>query len=233
MREAIILAGGLGKRLRKFVDDVPKPMAPINGEPFLNILIKNLSKKGFNRIVLCVGYKSEKIISYFGNQFNSIEIIYSIEKEDELLGTGGAIKKAMQLCISNKIYIFNGDTFLDIEIEKIEEQFKLNKKNIIVSKYQSDLSRYGKLIIENENLKGFKEKGASGDGYINAGCYLFKKEIINHFPIQSSFSFEEEFISKKLKELQIEVFSSNSLFIDIGIPSDYELAQNVLLKYQK
>ena len=233
MREAIILAGGLGTRLKAYIPNVPKPMANINEEPFLDLLIRNLSNNGFKRIILCVGYQSEKIISYFGNEKYSTEIIYSLENEQKLLGTGGAIKKALNLSISEKSFVFNGDTFLDLNIDLVEKHFNSRKNNIIIARYVSDLSRYGKLIINNGKLKGFKEKGQFGSGFINAGCYVLKRESLKYFPNEESFSLEVDFLSKKINELNMDTFVANGLFIDIGIPSDYNRAQKLLKSFQK
>lgn len=232
MREAIILAGGLGTRLKAYIPDIPKPMAPINEEPFLDFLIRNLSNNGFKRIILCVGYQSEKIISYFGTKKYSSEIIYSFENEQKLLGTGGAIKQAMNLSICEKSFVFNGDTFIDLDIDLVEEHFNLRKNNIIIARHVSDLSRYGKLIINNGKLEGFREKGQIGRGYINAGCYILKKESLKYFPSKESFSLEVDFLSKKIKELNMDAFIANSLFIDIGVPSDYNRAQKLLKSFQ-
>ena len=115
--EAIVLAGGLGTRLKSVVSNVPKPMAPIGDKPFLEYILKYLKKNGITRAILSVGYKSEIIEEYFGNNFEGIDLVYSVEKEP--LGTGGAIKKAMSKVKSNQVYIINGDTFFDINLKSL------------------------------------------------------------------------------------------------------------------
>ena len=109
MHEAIVLAGGFGTRLREVLPDLPKPMAPVAGRPFLEILLTSLADKGFSRVVLSLGYMADKIITYFGNSFTGLDLIYVVE--DEPLGTGGAVRLALSQCLQDHIYILNGDTF--------------------------------------------------------------------------------------------------------------------------
>ncbi|MBO7522674.1 MAG: NTP transferase domain-containing protein, partial [Bacteroidales bacterium] len=112
--EAIILAGGLGTRLRDTVPDLPKPMAPINGEPFLEYQLSWLSKYDIKKIVLSTGFMADKISSYFGDEYNGIPLEYSIETTP--LGTGGAIAYSMQKTAGKDILIINGDTWFPINI---------------------------------------------------------------------------------------------------------------------
>ena len=135
--------------------------------------------------------------------------------------------------MSEKSFVFNGDTFLDLDIDLVEKHFNSRKNNIIIARYVSNLSRYGKLIINNGKLKGFKEKGQFGSGFINAGCYVLKRESLKYFPNEESFSLEVDFLSKKINELNMDTFVANGLFIDIGIPSDYNRAQKLLKSFQK
>ena len=127
MREAIVLSGGLGTRLRGIVPDLPKSMAPIGDRPFLEILLKNLAKKGFKRVILSLGYMAEKITAHFGSSFAGMELHYVIEEKP--LGTGGAIRLALSVCSQDHAYVFNGDTFLDLEVDKIYEEWKLKKNS--------------------------------------------------------------------------------------------------------
>jgi len=224
--EAIILAGGLGTRLRQVVPDLPKPMAPISGRPFLEILLHSLSARGFTKIVLSLGYKAEVITSYFGNKCAGIDLEYMIE--DIPLGTGGASRVASQLCTEDHVYIFNGDTYLDLEIDLIERQWFQNKSPIIVGKSIQDTTRYGRLILEGQRVIGFTEKGISGPGLINAGCYVIARKALDHFPGNSPFSIETEYLQPIVKNSVVEVFRTNSIFIDIGVPEDYARAQELL-----
>lgn len=227
--EAIVLAGGFGTRLRSVINDVPKPMAPINNIPFLEVLLATLESKGFSRIVLSVGYMADAITEYFGSCYNGMKIDYAIENEP--LGTGGAVKLAMQYISSEYVFIFNGDTFVDIEVESLELLWKKVESPIIVGKSIDDTSRYGRLLIENDILKGFTEKGVSGEGVINAGCYVLSSDILNRFPLGINFSLEQDFIVKYIENLNFHIFLTKGLFIDIGIPEDYRRAQTELIKF--
>ena len=137
-REAIILAGGLGTRLRSLVKDVPKPMALINGKPFLKILIEHLVKNDFKKIILSVGYKSQYIIDYFSKENLNVEIIFS--KEEDFLGTGGAIKLGLSHAAESCIFVFNGDCFADIDYDLVETTFNKIKKSIICGIFVENVS---------------------------------------------------------------------------------------------
>jgi D-glycero-alpha-D-manno-heptose 1-phosphate guanylyltransferase len=220
--EAIILAGGLGARLRSVVTDLPKPMAPIGDRPFLEYILKYLKNNGIKRVILSVGYKWETIKEYFGNNFNGVELIYSVE--DEPLGTGGAIKKAMSQVVSEKVYIINGDTFFDVDLNKLT--LKDNSKLMLSLKYMEKFDRYG-CVESNENsfVTAFTEKGYKEIGNINGGIYLASRDIFNGSNLESVFSFEE-FMQNNFKELKVCSTVFENYFIDIGIPEDYEKAQS-------
>ena len=217
--QAIILAGGLGTRLRSVVSDVPKPMAMINDKPFLYYLLNTLNNQGFNKVILAVGYKKEVIEDYFKNQFKNIKIVYSVE--DQPLGTGGAIKKALDYVDESYAYIFNGDTFFDIDFSK----FKTSKDIAIACKYLENFDRYGKVEITDGIITSFYEKQSNQSGYINGGVYCIKKDIFKNYNFSEKFSFEKDFLEPYITKLSIEAYCSNSYFIDIGIPEDYYKAQ--------
>jgi len=223
MHEAIILAGGLGTRLRKEVPRLPKSMAPINDTPFLEILLKSLSNKGFTRVILSLGYMSEIIFDHFGTSFNDLELVYVFEKKP--LGTGGGIRLAIEQCASDHVYVMNGDTFLDFEVNEIEELWNNNRQTIIVCKEISDASRYGKVVPSGNLVEGFEEKASLGPGLINAGCYIFGRHLLDDFPINKNFSIENDFLSKVVNQIPINIFISKGFFIDIGMPDDYSRAQ--------
>lgn len=226
--EAIILAGGFGTRLREVVSDVPKPMAPVGDKPFLEIIINNLIKHGVKRIVLAVGYKSEIIVDYFGNSYKGIELIYSFE--DEPLGTGGCITKAIDLITEDRFYVINGDTFFDINLNNL----KLVSADIVIaSKEMYNFDRYGKLVIDfNDKLLAFAEKQYNEHGFINAGIYLINKDVFSKFELPKKFSLETDFFEKYITELDIKVVKFNNYFIDIGIPSDYIQFQKDIKDYE-
>jgi len=139
--EAIVRAGGFGTRLRQLVADVPKPMAPIAGRPFLEILLGSLSQKGFSRVVLSLGVMAEKLSDHSGARFAAMDIAYVVE--DTPLGTGGAIRLAFEACTQDHVFIFNGDTYIDLEVQSLEQQWQAKRHPIVVGRQVPDTTRYG------------------------------------------------------------------------------------------
>jgi D-glycero-alpha-D-manno-heptose 1-phosphate guanylyltransferase len=223
MREAILLAGGLGTRLRNLVPDLPKPMAPVAGRPFLEIVLESLAGKGFSRVVFSLGFMAEKIVSHFGSHFAGMELIYVVE--DQPLGTGGALRLALTHCTHDHTYVLNGDTFLDFEVEVIAACWQKRRGLLIVARREMDTARYGRLLVQEGLVKGFIEKGVFGPGLINAGLYVIQRGQLDHFELGRPFSFESDFLVSAVKESSVGVFVTNGQFIDIGVPEDYYRAQ--------
>ncbi|KQI15958.1 D-glycero-D-manno-heptose 1-phosphate guanosyltransferase [Campylobacter coli CVM 41970] len=213
--QAIVLAGGLGTRLRSVVQDLPKPMAPINGKPFLAFVLEYLKKQGITEIILSVSYKYELIQEYFKDEFHGMKIHYNIEKE--LLGTGGAIKDALKL-VKNEVYVVNGDTFFDIDLKKLV----LNGSKICIAlKQMQNFDRYGTVNVDEQGIvTSFEEKVFKKQGLINGGIYLLDKDIFKDFALQEKFSFEE-FLQENYRNLKARAEIFDDYFIDIGVPEDY------------
>lgn len=224
--EVIILAGGFGTRLQSVVKDVPKPMADINGKPFLEYILEYLSGYNVTNIVISVGYKQDVIKSYFKSSYKGIPLCYSCE--DEPLGTGGAIKKSLNFITTNakNVLVMNGDTFFEVDLAKLEKIDNKFKADITISLIEMrNFDRYGAIKVESNIVKKFEEKKFYEKAYINGGVYMIKKNIFNKFIISNKFSFEE-FLEKNLTNMKVcPYISNNSYFIDIGIPSDYEKAK--------
>jgi len=224
--EAIVLAGGFGTRLKQVVPDLPKPMAPIAGRPFLEILLASLAHKGFHRTILSLGYMAEKVTSHFGGQFAGMELVYEIEQTP--LGTGGAVRRALMCCKADHVFVFNGDTFLDLEAEVVEKHWRTRHAPIIVGRDVPDTGRYGRLNTANGRILAFAEKGADGPGLINAGCYVLPAGILAGFEPGRPFSLETDFLAKAVGIRRFDLFVTEGRFIDIGIPEDYARAQTEL-----
>ncbi len=225
VKEAIILAGGLGTRLRRVVKDVPKPMANINGKPFLEYLLLNLERKGIEKVVLSVGYRWKVIENYFGKRHSNIEILYSAENTP--LGTGGAIKQAINLVDSEEVFILNGDTLFDIDLDSFFKQHKNKGSNLSLAlKRMENCDRYGTVEIGEDNrIVAFLEKENRKEGLINGGVYLLNKAFFSSFKLPQVFSFEKEFLYQHYKKYPFYGFPFDSYFIDIGVPDDYEKAK--------
>jgi D-glycero-alpha-D-manno-heptose 1-phosphate guanylyltransferase len=226
MREAIVLAGGFGTRLRQMVPDLPKAMAPIAGRPFLEILLGSLARKGFERAVLSLGFMADRIAGHFGEGFAGISLEYVVE--DRPLGTGGGTRLAMASCHSDHVFVFNGDTFLDLEVDAVERQWQGQGHPIIVGREVPDTARYGRLLTSQGLVTGFTEKGAAGHGLINAGCYLFNRGQLDGFALKQPFSLEADYLAAAVSTIPFEVFMTAGEFIDIGVPEDFLRAQTVL-----
>jgi D-glycero-alpha-D-manno-heptose 1-phosphate guanylyltransferase len=230
--EAIVLAGGFGTRLRQLVPDVPKPMAPISGRPFLEIFLSMLSRKGFRRVILSLGFMSNTISSYFGQHFAGIDLIYVVE--DQPLGTGGGVRLAMEWVRADHVFVFNGDTFLDLEVDSVERQWAAHQRPLIVGREVPDASRFGRLLVDDVDMvAGFAEKGVSGAGLVNAGCYVLRRGQLDAFPLGTAFSIESDYLVKAVVAEQFDVFVTQGQFIDIGVPDDYLRAQVELTAFDR
>ncbi len=222
--DVIILAGGMGTRLKSVISDIPKPMAPINDIPFLEYLIRSLANQSFQRIIISTGYKGEVIENYFGEGSNDVSVDYYHEVEP--LGTGGAIKAALSQSTTDKVLILNGDTFFNIDIQSLVEFHNNCRADIsIAMRMVEDEDRYGSLNLDEENrVLEFTEKVHTDKGYINGGIYLINCELFNSHDLPEKFSLENDFFAKYVESLKIYGKAYNDYFIDIGIPEDYEKA---------
>ena len=227
VEEAIILAGGLGTRLRDKIRDLPKPMAPIGNKPFLAYLLDFLIEQNITKVVLAVGYKGEFIADYFGRRYSGLELTYSFEDENNLLGTGGALLRASKLIEGQNFFALNGDTFFDINLKDMFEFHKSKNADITVAlKPIKETSRYGLVEIdENGRIINFLEKGKREEGFINGGIYLISKKFLNFLDLPEKFSFEFELLQKYYKLYKFYGIVFDKYFIDIGVPEDYERAK--------
>jgi len=226
MREAVVLAGGYGTRLRAVVADVPKPMAPIRGRPFLELQLALLAENGFGHVVLAVGYLGEKIVAHFGERFGDMELSYTVE--DAPLGTGGAIELALGRCRGDGVFVMNGDTYLDLEYDAVHRLWQHSRRGVIVGRRVPDTTRYGRLVVEDGQVCGMSEKGASGAGVINAGCYVLNRDQVAEAGLTAPYSFEIDFLARRLPATPFDLFVTAGLFIDIGVPEDFQRAQDLL-----
>jgi D-glycero-alpha-D-manno-heptose 1-phosphate guanylyltransferase len=229
--EAIILAGGYGTRLQPVVNEVPKPMAPIAGTPFLELLLKYISNYNFSRVIISLGYMYEKVISYFGDSFDGLELVYEVE--DKPLGTGGAIRAGIERCLNDHVFVFNGDTFIELNLNRMMNLWVMNNQPIIVGKKMNKTSRYAQIEVFDGKVTGFKENHDGGLGIINAGCYLITKQQLKNYKVGEVFSFEKDHLPSYVENNAVDVFISEGYFIDIGIPEDYFYAQNTLKGFVK
>lgn len=220
---ALILAGGKGTRLKEVVSDVPKPLAPVCGKPFLDILLNQLKEEGVTSVILSTGHMAEVIESRYSKGFEGLPVSFSREKAPLL--TGGAIKKAIDKLDSELMVVLNGDSFVQLRLKEITKFHQKKKADItVLSVFMQDASRYGLLKLSSDSrVERFCEKQKSSQGYINAGVYVFKSDLLRDYRHQV-FSFEE-WLKDNLSSLKVYAFVCDEAFIDIGIPEDYKRAQ--------
>lgn len=225
--DVIILTGGKGTRLRSKIKDIPKTMADVNGKPFLEWTLEWLSKFNVKNVILAVGYKKEYIKEYFGDKYQNIKIIYS--EEDELLGTGGAIKKALMRSSEKNVIAMNGDVFARVDLEKIFEQHvKSDSIMTIAIKEMYNFDRFGVVKFENDRITKFEEKKYVEKGFMNTGVYVINRNIFDNKINQDSFSIENDYLNKYVALDKISPFIYDGQFVDIGIPEDYERIKGII-----
>lgn len=233
--KAIILAGGKGTRLRSVVKDVPKPLAPINGHPFIEILLSCLKMNGADQVVISTGYLQEAFDVY-KQGFKGLQILLS--PEDEPLLTGGAAKKAAALFGDEPVLIMNGDSFTEVDLKKVYSDYVKDQDAdvlLVVQKISEPSSRYGKVLIDDKNfVTNFAEKQSEvNSDYISAGIIVTRSSCLQKVA-KEKFSLEKDFLEKFADlNIKIKAFKTSGDFIDIGVPEDYFRAWEMLNVYQK
>lgn len=234
MLTAIILAGGLGTRLKQVVPNLPKPMAPINGKPFLEFLLDYWIKQGVSNFIISIGYKGELISSYFGKEYNGKDISYSFE--DSPRGTGGGLLLALELVANkaNQVLVINGDTFIDVNLKDLIG--KVNKHNAdwgIAVFESAESDRYMALETDIDGkIIGFNKTTHQYKKISNGGVYLVKVQALKNLGLtyqNKSISLEADILPLALiKEQKIYSYIITGKFLDIGIPCDYLSASKFL-----
>ena len=227
IKTAIILAGGLGTRLKTLVNDRPKPMAPIMGKPFLQYLLKYWEMQGISKFIISVGYLHEKITSYFGSNFNSSSIEYVLE--DVPLGTGGGLLNCIRKKnIKSPFLLLNGDTYFKIELRLMEDLFFTTQADWCLSLFSTnEEKRYLLIDVDaNKKIKFLNEKVNPSKKifWANGGVYIVNPEVLNKFKKNNNkISLEDHIIPESFKAGDNFIgFKSLNSFIDIGLPKDYK-----------
>lgn len=223
---AVILAGGKGKRLRSVVSDRPKPIALINQRPFLDYLLDIIQHAGLNRVVICTGYKGEKIKHQYGSVYKSLHIDYS--HEEISLGTGGAVKKALNKCQKDLLMVFNGDSYLNVDLINFFQWH--SRRNICCSMALAEVSdkgRYGSVSVDySGKITAFLEKEEPAQsGSINAGIYILPQNLLELLPDIEVFSLEYDLLPLLVERGALYGYKCGGEFIDIGTPETYRNAE--------
>lgn len=224
IKEAIILAGGLGTRLRSAVPDLPKCMAPVNGKPFIAYVINHFQQQGIEKFIFSLGYKHELVVDYLNAAYPMLAMQYAIEQEP--LGTGGAIQLACKKATEKTVLVLNGDTLFNIQLQKLVAFHHMCGAHCTLSlKPMKNFERYGVVELNKDySIKSFKEKQFYKEGLINGGVYALHAEKFLDEKLPAVFSFEKDYLEKKFTERRMYGVVQDEYFIDIGIPEDFERA---------
>lgn len=223
--DVLILCGGKGSRLRDVVKDKPKPMADIKGRPFLDILIDHMAAYGFQRFILCAGYKGEIVRGYYRNKHSTFDIL--ISQEIKPLGTAGAIKNAQSLIRNDPFLVMNGDSFCSFDLRMFINFYKNKKASFLMALVKAKGAQdYGVVNIDaSKRIISFNEKvKAKRDSFINAGIYLLEKNIFSLIAPEKKLSLEYDIFPKIVNERFYGYITEGEL-IDIGTPDRYAKAK--------
>lgn len=225
--KAIVLCGGLGTRLGTLTRDMPKPMMMVAGRPFLSYVLDQLAAAKVDEIVLAVSYHWQKIEAVIGHQWQGIKLSYSVE--DTPLGTGGAIRQAMQQGGMAEALVLNGDTLFQCDVDALLRFARERCADIgMILNAVPDAARFGRVNCDQAGrVIAFQEKGVRAPGLINAGVYYVKASVFDGAP-GPAFGFEQEILMKRISRLAIYALPTDAYFIDIGIPEDLARAQHEL-----
>jgi len=230
--EAIVLAGGLGTRLAARLQGVPKPMAPVAGRPFLEILLNQLDRAGCASVLLSVGHLHQVIQDHFGPSYRGMRLDYVIESVP--LGTGGAIRAALPRATADHVLVLNGDTFLLADYAAMMRFHVAEGRELTMAvTHQGNIARYGGVLVEERRIIGFQEKGRTGPGWINAGAYVLHRDLQWPVELAERFSFETDFLAPETGHLGPAAYEVDGFFLDIGVPEDLDRAQTELAGFAR
>lgn len=221
--EAIVLAGGLGTRLRPVVPGVPKPLALVAGRPFLAWQLDMLEAQGVRRVLMATCYGADLIRRELGTHWGEMRLKYVTESEP--LGTGGALRNALPLMQDPTVLALNGDTYLALNLARMCAAHAVLSARVSVAVCQvPDAARFGRVELDAGRISAFRATGSPGPGLINAGAYLVQRHLLADTPT-GAFSFERDFLEPRIATLRPAAFRVDGPFIDIGTPEDYARAQ--------
>ena len=234
MPDAIVLCGGGGLRLRSVIGNSAKGMAEIAGRPFLEVLLHQLRRHGIQRVIMAVGYQKDTIREFFGDRLGDMEVLYS--EEATPLGTGGALRNAVDFISSDSVLVTNGDSYADVDLARFTEHHREAGADVSIVVVPADgRTDCGFILVgDGGEVKSFDEKQAPPDAsYINAGIYMMSKAMLLGIRPGEPVSLEKEVFPQWMsegKEVQAFIFSGKC--IDIGTPDRYRVAQDVLAEVE-
>lgn len=221
---ATVLAGGLGTRLRDVVADRPKVLAEVRGRPFLAYILDQLVEAGLRRVVLCTGYLGDQVEAIYGHSYRNLTLLYS--REPSPLGTGGALRRAMDLFASDSMLVLNGDSFCDADLAAFWA-WHCDQDSVatLLLTHVPDTRPYGRVVVDTDGfVRSFEEKAAvDGSGTINAGVYLLSRHLLLSIPAHTQVSLEREVFPTWVGR-GLRGYRTHAPFLDIGTPEAYASA---------
>jgi D-glycero-alpha-D-manno-heptose 1-phosphate guanylyltransferase len=225
--DALLLAGGLGTRLRSVVTDRPKVLVDVDGRPFLAHLLDRLAAQGIERAVLCTGYMADQVQAAFGDEYGGVRLAYS--KEERPLGTGGALRHALSVVESEDALVLNGDTLIDVDVADLLAAHRRHDATAtLVLSPVEDAIRYGSVAVDpSGRITSFAEK-TSGSGWVSAGVYVLRRELIASIPAGGPVSLERDMFPRWIGPTMY-AYACDRPFIDIGLPETLARARHSLV----
>lgn len=217
----LVLAGGKATRLGGILPDCPKILAPVGGDPFLDVLLGRLLRQGFTQVHFCLGVMAEQVIDYLVRaDIADLRVTASIE--DRPLGTGGAILNAMSPVRGRRFFVINGDSLIDFDATAMFEDHVETHRDpgatVLTTKVE-DAGRFGIVESKDGRVTRFGEKASSGPGRINAGVYLFDRVLFEQdWPEQAELSLERDMIPRWVADGLVSEFPISAPLLDIGTP---------------
>jgi len=230
---AIILAGGLGTRLRAVISDRPKVLAPVLGRPFLSYLLNQVAVAGGRRVILCNGYMGDKVRDTLGDAYRGMSLVHL--RESSPLGTGGALRTALPYVTSENIVVMNGDSYFDVDLRQLMAAHTTTNAQATLSVAQvPDTQRFGRVAFDDaQRVLAFEEKGSAvGPGWINAGIYAMRRNLPTTIPANEVVSLERQVFPSWIGK-GLFAFASSGRFLDIGTPESYEAATEFFASFQE
>jgi D-glycero-alpha-D-manno-heptose 1-phosphate guanylyltransferase len=232
--DVVILSGGFGTRLRGVIAEIPKPMAPVGGRPFLELLLRQLKRNGFSRIVLSVGYKEEIVREHFGDGAFGLRLAYSVEQSP--LGTGGALQQASSSIKTETVLVMNGDSYTGADLARLAREHAGSDADATIVVIEHSRKDAGSVVLdEYGKVTAFAEKKVIAEArYLSAGIYMLKTNLVNTSAAPVKTSLEEELLPRWLASgKSIAGFVFDGPCIDIGTPERFQEAQSALEQVER
>ena len=228
IREAIVLAGGLGTRLKAVLPELPKCLAPVAGKPFLSYVINHFLAEGIEQFIFSLGYKHEIVETFLKTNYPTLN--YKVSVEEKPLGTGGAVHRACRHTEEKSVIVLNGDTLFAVQLNRLVPFHFMTGAHCTLSlKPMQHFDRYGTVQMQGDyRISAFEEKKSNASGNINGGVYALNAARFRDEKLGEVFSFEKDYLEQHVHDRRIYGVLQDAYFIDIGIPEDFEKAQHEL-----